>query len=64
MKNFNFFLCIVSILTVEYSSAQITDSIKSPVESKFEPLPIFYYDSNDGFGYGAKAFFLNFLKKK
>ena len=63
MKIFNLFICIVSILTVECASAQITDSLKTPIERKFEPLPIFYYDSNDGFGYGAKAFFLNFLKK-
>ena len=36
----------------------IADSI--PV--KIEPLPILSYDSNTGFGFGAKAFFLNLLK--
>jgi outer membrane protein assembly factor BamA len=29
--------------------------------SKFEALPILSYDSDTGFGYGAKVFFLNFL---
>lgn len=35
-----------------------------PIKKKiFEPLPIISYDTDVGFGYGAKAFFLNFLKK-
>ena len=32
------------------------------IPSKIEPLPILSYDSNTGFGFGAKAFFLNLLK--
>lgn len=31
------------------------------LETKFEPLPILSYDSNTGFGFGAKAFLLNFF---
>jgi outer membrane protein assembly factor BamA len=34
------------------------------VDTKFEPLPILSYDSNTGFGFGAKAFFLNFLHSR
>jgi len=34
------------------------------VETKFEPLPILSYDSNTGFGFGAKAFLLNFLHSR
>lgn len=32
------------------------------VETKFEPMPIVSYDSNTGFGFGAKAFLLNYLR--
>ena len=32
------------------------------IPSKIEPLPILSYDYNTGFGFGAKAFFLNLLK--
>ena len=59
-----FITIFISLLVYDFELyAKNTDSLKTPIESKFEPLPIFYYDSNDGFGYGAKAFFLNFLKK-
>jgi outer membrane protein assembly factor BamA len=34
------------------------------LETKFEPLPIVSYDSNTGFGFGAKAFLLNFFKSR
>jgi outer membrane protein assembly factor BamA len=34
------------------------------LETKFEPLPILSYDSNTGFGFGAKAFLLNFFHSR
>lgn len=39
-----------------------TDLIKKPTGMTIEPLPILNYDSDAGFGYGAKAFALNMLK--
>ena len=60
IKLIPFFLILLSF---RFSYAGNSDSLRTSVESKFEPLPIFYFDSNDGFGYGAKAFFLNFLKR-
>jgi outer membrane protein assembly factor BamA len=57
------FLIIWIFISPEISYPKNPDSLKVITESKFEPLPIFYYDSNDGFGYGAKAFFLNFLNR-
>jgi endonuclease/exonuclease/phosphatase family metal-dependent hydrolase len=43
------------------STSKISNKVSSLVESTFEPLPIFSYDTDAGFGYGAKAFFLNSL---
>jgi outer membrane protein assembly factor BamA len=34
------------------------------IPSKIEPLPILSYDSNTGFGFGAKSFFLNLFKAR
>jgi len=52
-----------------YASAQnIRDYTTLPeadsVEAKIEPLPILSYDSNTGFGFGAKSFFLNLLNMR
>jgi len=46
---------------------QDEEDVKKPADtdsipSKIEPLPIVSYDSNTGFGFGAKAFFLNLLR--
>ena len=51
------FLSLDLLLFTDNIFANNTDSLKTSDESKFEPLPIVYSDSNDGFGYGAKAFF-------
>jgi endonuclease/exonuclease/phosphatase family metal-dependent hydrolase len=37
------------------------DRIPESAETKLEGFPILSYDTDVGFGYGAKAFFLNFL---
>ena len=37
------------------------DTVQPLQESSFEALPIISYDTDVGFGYGAKLFFLNFL---
>lgn len=42
------------------SGPGINGSLASP-GSTFEPLPVFSYDTDAGFGYGAKAFLLNSL---
>ena len=40
----------------------IEDTIsQDTLDTKFEPFPILSYDSNTGFGFGAKAFLLNFF---
>ena len=39
-----------------------TDQVKKLNDFTIEPLPILNYDSDAGFGYGAKAFTLNVLK--
>jgi outer membrane protein assembly factor BamA len=62
MKKFITLILIIKCFSL--SLAENPDSVHSDIESKFEPLPIFYYDSNDGFGYGVKAFFLNFLHQR
>jgi len=56
-------ICLFLLFASDLLFAENSDSLYSNIESKFEPLPIVYYDSNDGFGYGGKAFFLNFLNK-
>jgi endonuclease/exonuclease/phosphatase family metal-dependent hydrolase len=47
------------------SSAQptVTDSVQPVVGSTVEPFPILSYDTDVGFGYGAKLFLLNPLKE-
>jgi outer membrane protein assembly factor BamA len=52
-------LCVVFFLSFTILLAQ-SDSSKS--ESKIDGLPILMYDSDVGFGYGAKVFLLNQLK--
>ena len=41
----------------------ISDSVKSVIGSTTEPFPILSYDTDVGFGYGAKLFLLNRLGK-
>jgi len=43
------------------TNAVHADTLKVASNTKFEPLPILYYDTDNGFGYGLKAFFLNYL---
>jgi len=52
-----------SHLSKIYSYSEQTQNSDS-IETKFEPLPILSYDSNTGFGFGAKAFLLNFFRLK
>ena len=59
-------LILVSIFllsSIASLNAQTDPNIDS-VSFKFEPLPILSYDTNTGFGYGAKAFLLNALKNR
>lgn len=48
-----------------YGQAQTngSDSLHSSTTSEIEALPIVSYDTDAGFGYGAKVFFLNPLQK-
>jgi outer membrane protein assembly factor BamA len=52
---------------VEQAEAQVDSSLQKPArdsslsESTIEGLPILMYDTDVGFGFGAKAFFLNCL---
>lgn len=55
-----YMICFLILVFVSNTMAQKNDSL----ETEFEPLPIFYYDTNDGFGYGIKAFLINFLQKQ
>jgi hypothetical protein len=48
-------------LLKEYKDSEESHK-KDSVDTKFEPLPLLSYDTNTGFGYGAKAFLLNFLQ--
>jgi endonuclease/exonuclease/phosphatase family metal-dependent hydrolase len=41
----------------------VTDSVQPVVGSTVEPFPILSYDTDVGFGYGAKVFLLNPLKE-
>ena len=67
------FVIIPVIVCGENSSSNVhalaskkTNNVKQiasadSIQSKIEPLPIVSYDSNTGFGFGAKSFFLNLL---
>ena len=59
------FLCYLFCIIVLFTSlkAQSEDSTET-INPIAEPLLIFSYDSNIGFGYGVKCFFLNFLKSR
>jgi outer membrane protein assembly factor BamA len=60
-------LLLLFALSVEQASAQADSSLQKPLrdsslsESTTEGLPILVYDTDVGFGYGAKGFFLNHL---
>ena len=57
------------MLEIEVGNAhsQITDTLETNnkvpqlVNNDFEIFPILSYDTDTGFGYGLKSFFLNFL---
>lgn len=54
-------LATVNVSSLKSAAAPEEEAqIAAPVP-KFEALPILSYDTDVGFGYGAKAFFLNFL---
>jgi outer membrane protein assembly factor BamA len=60
-------LFLLFVVFVEQARAQADTSLQKPErdsslsESTTEGLPILMYDTDVGFGYGAKAFFLNYL---
>jgi outer membrane protein assembly factor BamA len=62
-----FLLFPLFVLMVEQARAQVDSSLQKPArdssrsESSIEGLPILMYDTDVGFGFGAKAFFLNYL---
>jgi outer membrane protein assembly factor BamA len=58
-----FYIILFHSFLVTSLRAQSEDSTAA-LKPIVEPLPIFSYDSNIGFGYGVKSFFLNFLKSK
>jgi outer membrane protein assembly factor BamA len=62
-----FLLFLSFVLPAEQAKAQVDSSFQKPArdsslsESTIEGLPILMYDTDVGFGYGAKGFFLNHL---
>jgi len=71
LENYRCLITVLSIFLLFFppiinaSEQTIPDNTALPeadsVEAKIEPLPIISYDSNTGFGFGAKSFFLNLL---
>ena len=55
-------LCLLICVCLIFTST--TSFSQDSLQTKFEPLPILSYDSNTGFGFGAKAFLLNFFKSR
>jgi outer membrane protein assembly factor BamA len=60
-------LFLLSVPSAKQAKAQVDSSLQesaidsSHSESTIEGLPILMYDTDVGFGFGAKAFFLNYL---
>ena len=52
----------INISNVVKNTPKEFDYFVTSEDHTIEPLPIFSYDTDVGFGYGAKAFFLNLLK--
>jgi len=71
LPRLNFLMCIIWCIIAsdllassgyEPSDAdEPTLPVADSVDTEIEPLPILSYDSNTGFGFGAKSFFLNLL---
>ena len=59
-RNFSSYKDSTDIVKMCRSSDQ--NDKEDTIKTKFEPMPILSYDSNTGFGFGAKAFLLNFIK--
>ena len=59
-RNFSSYQDSTDIVKMCRSSDQ--NDKEDTIKTKFEPMPILSYDSNTGFGFGAKAFLLNFIK--
>lgn len=53
----------LDLTTAINNSPKSSESLQPTTESTFEPFPIVSYDTDVGFGYGAKAFYLNPLGK-
>lgn len=53
----------VDISGVLQNTPKVFETLQTSKETKFEPLPIISYDTDVGFGYGAKAFLLNYLNQ-
>jgi endonuclease/exonuclease/phosphatase family metal-dependent hydrolase len=53
----------VDLIRILNSAPKESDEINSQEDNTIEVLPIASYDTDAGFGYGAKAFLLNLLKK-
>jgi outer membrane protein assembly factor BamA len=60
-------LFLLFVLSAQQAAPQVDSSLQKPgrdssrSESTIEGLPILMYDTDVGFGFGAKAFFLNYL---
>lgn len=52
----------ISLKTASEKTEKISYSFQPLSDSEIEPLPLAAYDSDLGFGYGVKVFFLNQLK--
>jgi len=52
-------LSVINVASLTENGPKLTHRIERVAQSSFEALPILSYDTDVGFGYGAKAFFLN-----
>jgi outer membrane protein assembly factor BamA len=52
-------LSVINVASLIENGPKLTHRIERVAQSSFEALPILSYDTDVGFGYGAKAFFLN-----
>ena len=54
----------IDVSTLLRNASGSDEAISDSVDKKVEGFPILSYDTDTGFGYGAKAFFLNYLGAK
>jgi outer membrane protein assembly factor BamA len=62
--NQNRYTLLITILILVCSFLCGDSFSQDTLQTKFEPLPILSYDSNTGFGFGGKAFLLNFFRTR